>query len=76
MTELRADTFGKKADNRTFVTAKDIIIPAGTEVGIGPVRSGYATPHAEIIIGVTKDTTAHWRMDLAEAMETGLVKEA
>ena len=58
-----------------YAIAKDIVIPAGTEVGMAPSRTDYISRHAEAIIEVTKDTTAHWRMDLSDALETGLIKE-
>jgi hypothetical protein len=58
-----------------LVTAADIVIPAGTEVGPGPLKSEYFTPHGEIIIGFDKDTTGSLRFDLDEAQALGLVKE-
>ena len=58
-----------------YVTTKDIVISAGTEVGLGPVRSEYHVPHGEVIIGFDKDTTGSLRFDLEEARMIGLVKE-
>lgn len=57
-----------------LVTTRDIVIPAGTEVGPGPKRSNYFTPHGEIIIGFDRDTTGSLRFDLKEAIQLGLVK--
>ncbi|MBD9511617.1 hypothetical protein IB265_33215 [Ensifer sp. ENS10] len=57
-----------------LVTTRDIVIPAGTEVGPGPHKSEYFTPHGEIIIGFDKDTTGQLRFDLKEAVQLGLVK--
>lgn len=59
-----------------FVTTEDIVIPAGTEVGLGPLKSEYFMPHGEIIIGFDKDTTGSLRFDLEEAQALGLIKEA
>lgn len=60
---------------KKLVTTQDIVIPAGTEVGQGPVKSEYFTPHGEIIIGFDRDTTGSLRFDLDEAQTLGLVKE-
>jgi hypothetical protein len=57
-----------------LVTTKDIVIPAGTEVGHGPTKSEYFTPHGEILIGFDKDTTGSLRFDLKEAVQLGLVR--
>ena len=57
-----------------LVTTRDIVIPAGTEVGPGPSKSSYFTPHGEILIGFDKDTTGSLRFDLKEAIQLGLVK--
>lgn len=59
-----------------FVTAKDIVIPAGTEVGPAPIRTQYLTPHGEVLVGFDKDTTGNLRFDLDEALSLGLIKEA
>ena len=56
--------------------AKDIHIPAGTEVDVDPPHTlKTGTNNALILIEVTKDTTAYWRMDLEEAIEEGMVEE-
>lgn len=58
-----------------YRTAKDIVIPAGTEVaGEPPHGSNFFTDRASVLIAVTKDVTAEWSMDLEEAIETGLVE--
>ena len=58
-----------------LVTTRDIVIPAGTEVSLGPRRSEYFTPHGDIVIGFDKDTTGSLRFDLEEALATGLIEE-
>lgn len=66
----------REANTRKFVTAKDIVIPAGTEIGIAPsstVRLPF--PFAEALIAINKDMTASWTMPLDEAIEAGLVRE-
>lgn len=60
--------------SETYVTTRDIVIPVGTEVGLGPTATTYYTPHGEVIIGFTKDTTGTLRFDLDEALDTGLIK--
>jgi hypothetical protein len=60
---------------KRLVTTRDIVIPAGTEVGLGPRRSEYFTPHGDIVIGFDKDTTGSLRFDLEEALATGLIEE-
>jgi len=60
----------------TLVTTREIVIPAGTEVGVGPVRTDYFTEHGEVLIGFDKDTTGTLRFDLEETRELGLVKDA
>jgi hypothetical protein len=57
-----------------YRTTRDIVIPAGTEVGIGPVVSRYLTEHGEVIIGFDKDTTGSLRFDMEEAVQLGLVE--
>ncbi|AGC36209.1 hypothetical protein B7L88_gp079 [Rhizobium phage RHEph10] len=59
-----------------YRTTKDIVIPAGTEVGLGPVTSRYLTDHGEVIIGFDKDTTGSLRFDLEEALQLGLIEKA
>lgn len=58
-----------------LVTTKDIVIPAGTEVGVGPCVSTYFTEHGEVTIGFDKDTTGTLRFDMEEAKQLGLVEE-
>jgi hypothetical protein len=56
--------------------AKDILIPAGTKVQDDPPhKSQRYTVSALITVAIDADTTAEWRMDLEEAIVTGLVEE-
>jgi hypothetical protein len=57
-----------------YRTTQDIVIPAGTEIIEGPTMSRYFTPHGEAVLGHGPDMTSHWRMDLEEALEAGLVE--
>lgn len=62
---------------KKYRLAKDITIPAGTEVTKEPPRkSQYRTESASVLIEVTEDITAEWLMDFEEAVEQGLVEEA
>jgi hypothetical protein len=63
-----------ETDMASYRTTRDIVIPAGTKVGIAPDQARRFTPHASVLVGVTKDTTAEWVMDLDEAIEAGLVE--
>jgi hypothetical protein len=66
----------KKRQSKTYVTTKDIVIPAGTEVSVdGPKTHTYCYEKASILRGETKDVTSEWSMDLREALDIGLVRE-
>ena len=61
---------------KVYRTAKEIVIPAGSEVSVEENRtSSYKTPHASVLIEVDPDSTAEWMMDLDEAIAAGLVEE-
>jgi hypothetical protein len=59
----------------TYRTTRDIVIPAGTEVGPAPRRTDYISRHSEILIGFDKDTTGNLRFDTEEALQLGLIEE-
>jgi hypothetical protein len=69
------DTMEVQVSAKTYVTAKEIVIPAGTPVQLAPNKISRFVPYAGVLLGVTNDTTAEWTMPLDEAIETGLVKE-
>jgi hypothetical protein len=55
---------------------RDFVIPAGTEIDVDPPhRSNYFTDSVLVLTAVTKDTTAHWFMDLKDALSSGLIEE-
>ncbi|QIG69065.1 hypothetical protein EVB77_031 [Rhizobium phage RHph_N1_10] len=58
-----------------YRTTKDIVIPAGTEVGPAPKKSVYFTEHGEIVIGFDKNTTGSLRFDMEEALQLGLIEK-
>lgn len=58
-----------------LVTTREIVIPAGTEVAVGPCVSTYFTEHGEVLIDFDKDRTGTLRFDMEEAKEIGLVEE-
>jgi hypothetical protein len=64
-------------DRAKYRLAKDILLAAGTEVIVEAVgvHIRYETPHATILQGIDKDHTAEWAMDLADALELGLVEK-
>jgi hypothetical protein len=72
-----------------YVLARDIFIPAGTQLHEAPARiersdkdgrpamaTGNPAHFVEAIVGPTKDTTYSWVMHITEALETGLIREA
>jgi hypothetical protein len=59
-----------------YVTAKDIVIPAGTEVCPAPSSLTRFVPYASVIIETSKDTVAEWCMPLEEAFDLGLIVPA
>lgn len=62
--------------NKKYVTARDILIPAGTAVHVNPPhRSNWGVPSANVLTAVTKDSTSEWLMPLDEAIAAGLVAE-
>jgi hypothetical protein len=58
-----------------YVTTKDIVIPAGTELGRSPSRIVHFVPHVCAVLGHGPDYASTWNMDLEEAIKFGLVKE-
>lgn len=72
-----------------YVTAVDIVIPAGTELHEAPGRiirsdrdgnpaitSGNPAHFVEAIVGPTRDTTFSWTMHIDDAVEAGLIRPA
>lgn len=59
-----------------YRTAKDIAIPAGTEVKPAPESTRRHTPHGSVILGHGSDSVSEWVMDLEEAIHEGLVEQA
>ena len=57
-----------------YVLKEDIVIRAGTRLYTGPSKEVYYTPHLEIGVAFGKDVTATLRVDLEEAVESGLVQ--
>lgn len=57
-----------------FRTVKDIIIPKGTIVHMGPKSSKYFTPHGEIILSFDRDTTGNLRFDIEDSLTAGVIE--
>lgn len=70
-----ADPMETQMASKTYVTAREIVIPAGTPVHLAPNKISRFVPYAGVLLGVTDDSTAEWTMPLDEAVEAGLVKE-
>lgn len=58
-----------------YVTTRDIIIPAGTELTAPPVRSTRWGKDYEALIADGKDNTIYLTADIREALASGLVAE-
>jgi hypothetical protein len=56
-----------------YITAKDIVIPAGTAVCPAPASITRFVPFASVIVETSKDTMAEWAMPLDEALDLGLI---
>jgi hypothetical protein len=57
-----------------YVTARDIVIPAGTKV----LRASWQSSKidlAQAIVGPSKDTHFEWNMPFEDAIDLGLVRE-
>lgn len=59
----------------TYVTTRDIVIPAGTKVQEAPHRVERATPFVSVLQAASKDSTMEWTMPLDEALELGIIQE-
>lgn len=57
-----------------YVTTRDIVIPAGTEVAPAPFSTHHLTPHGEVLIEFDKDSTGSLRFDIEEAESAGAIK--
>lgn len=53
----------KKRKETTILVKKDIVIPAGTILQRGPVRTDFGVPHYEKIIGFGPDGTGTFYVD-------------
>jgi hypothetical protein len=62
--------------SKRYVTTQDILIPAGTEVGAPPQRSSRWGEDYEAVVGHGRDHTSYWTVNLDDAIELGLVREA
>lgn len=61
---------------KKYVTTRDIVIPAGTEVSVDPPHTqSFGTEQVSVLHAESKDCTSEWRMPLDEAIEVGLVKD-
>ena len=60
---------------KKYVLAKDIVIPAGTEIAYAADRVERFVPFGEAVIGFNKDMCGDFTMPLDEMLEIGLVKE-
>lgn len=61
--------------SKKYLTTRDIVIPAGTEIGKAPWRVIRAVDFAEAVIGFGKDNCASFTMPLDEMLELGLAVE-
>lgn len=60
---------------KTFQTTRDIIIPAGTELGSPPVASSRYGSDFEAVIGIDRDHICYLSMDVQEGLDAGIIEE-
>lgn len=58
-----------------YKTTRDIVIPAGTDIDLGPWRIVRAVDFGEAIIAFGNDSCASFAMPLDEMLEQGLIVE-
>jgi len=57
-----------------YYTTRDIVIPAGTAIGSPPSKSSRWGHDYEAVVGVGRDHSGYFSMDLDEAIESGLIQ--
>lgn len=74
---IKPGRLGRPQKAPRYVLARDLIIPAGTEVDFEPAgrRTTFGIPFASIIIGMSRDSTAEFTMPMDEAVALGVVVE-
>jgi hypothetical protein len=60
---------------KKYRTTRDIVVPAGTEVGTPPTASTRWGKDHEAVVALDNDHTAYLSMDLAEGLEAGAIEE-
>lgn len=62
---------------KEYVTAKEIVVPAGSKVWTGWEATPYiGSEHVDVLVGLHPDMCGRLVFDLKDAIETGTVKEA
>jgi hypothetical protein len=59
-----------------YVLTRDLVIPAGTVIDTPPIQSTRWGSDFEAIIGVGRDHSGYFSMDIDEALDSGLVIKA
>lgn len=57
----------------TYLTTRDIVIPAGTEVGRPPTLSTRWGKDHEAIVEIDADHTGYFTLDASDGVESGLL---
>lgn len=60
---------------KKYVTTRDIVIPAGTELGAPPTASTRWGSDHEAVVALDRDHTCYLSMDVAEGLEAGAIEE-
>lgn len=63
-------------DQQPLVTARDIVIPAGSKLHSPPIASTRWGRDHEVIVGLGRDYTGYLSMDLEDAVESGFACRA
>lgn len=57
-----------------YRTTRDLVIPAGTELGSPPVASTRWGKDYEAVIGIDRDHSGYFSMDLKEGLGAGFIE--
>ena len=57
-----------------YRTKRDIVIPAGTVLEPPPISSTRYGSDFEAVIGIGKDHTSYWSMNVVEGLNAGILE--
>ena len=60
----------------SYVLTRDVVIPAGTEIGPAPGRIHFIAEHGEAVTAFGQDDYASLTFNLEEALKSGAIRRA